>query len=201
MSTGVYSFCGAGQQHDVYVQTDAKGKFARVAAWGGSERPITTGQSGSLSELTKSGTSPSINGFSKFSDSFINAIVGQSNRVLRFTAPGYAKAYVRTNRQYSDSTHSMNVGPRDDWTRAYVGGDYDPDVLHSMGRFNNDWIDFLHISKGGAGQNCNRWFMGHGSFDCYAGSHDYRCFNAGSECENHRKVQHVSVWVGPYSRD
>merc|ERR1712146_304297 len=82
---------------------------------------------------------------------------GQSNRVLRATAPGYGNAYIRTNRRYSDSTHSMNVGPRDGWTRAYVGGGYNRNTINGGGRFNYGWIDFLHINGHGQGQGCNRW--------------------------------------------
>jgi len=196
-STGVHTMCGAGQEHDVYVQVDGGVKFARVAAWG-SQRPISTAQSGTMSELTKSGTSPSVSGFAKFSDSFINAIVGQSNRVLRATAPGYSNVYIRTNKQYSDSTHSMGVGPQDGWTRSYVGGSYNRGTINGGGRFSHDWIDFLYVNAHGQGEGCNRWFMGHGHFDCYAESQVQRCFNTGANCGRYRKIQHVSVWVGPY---
>jgi hypothetical protein len=85
-------------------------------------------------------------------------------------------AFLYSSRNYVDTTTSWNLND---------GGDKAPNALRttpchtgSDHTFSQYWIDYLYGGSGG--ESCNRYFVGHGNFDCYSVGGGVRCMKGGS---------------------
>ena len=85
---------------------------------------------------------------------------------------------------------------------AVRGDSFDQAALQNGPTFARPWIDFFFVNDGQApaarDQSCERYFIGHGSVDCWPGTGTLagqRCIRGGQSCDNHALQSRWSMWV------
>jgi LruC domain-containing protein len=133
----------------------------------------------------------------KLADTEINALAtGLSgyNRVYRMASSDTgSNVYIRTNNVYNDLARSFGVISTA--TRVGLGTTYGGVGTWASLRGGNHGIDLLYTSPNIGGESCNRYFLGHGALDCWAGPGNVRCVNGGASCGGYRKLQNLTLWV------
>ena len=105
--------------------------------------------------------------------------------------------------RYDDEQISWNVGTRaglgNGGCRAIVGDSFDRAAVRGGVRFSNAWVDFLYVRdrSRSSGETCERYFVGHGSTDCWREAAGVRCITGGAACDGQSfpKISQWSMWV------
>ncbi len=133
----------------------------------------------------------------KLADTEINALAtGLSGytRVYRMEASDTGNnLYIRTNNAYNDLARSFGAISTN--TRVGLGTTFGGVGTWAALAGGSHGIDLLYTSPNIGGESCNRYFLGHGALDCWAGPGNVRCVNGGSQCGGYRKLQNVSLWI------
>jgi hypothetical protein len=178
----------------VYCERAGGRVWTKISAW-------TTALPLNPAAINVNGCATSGTSNCKHADEDIN-LMARGDRVyrIRIHESGFNdKTYLYTPYPYVDRANSFGMRASSSNSRGITASRYPGNNFGSWGRFNYNWVDFLHIRGHSRGQSCQRYFIGHNNNpndDCYTGaSGAVRCINGGGSCGNHRLLRGVSVWI------
>jgi hypothetical protein len=121
----------------------------------------------------------------KVSDDTINFFTHKSGRrVYRIKSLKKAAkyAYISVAEEHDDTKASWGMVTRSSFIKL-ADDKLDCSNTNGWGKFTHAWVDLLYSTPRQATEDCDRYFMGHGRFDCYRKPNmNVRCICGGSRC-------------------
>jgi len=132
----------------------------------------------------------------KLSDQEINSLAapydGFSNVYKMCSSDAPNCLFIKSHNVYQDNVRSFNVGTN---CRLGLSTSLNNVPTWASPPGGTHGIDMLYSSPGLGAERCERYFLGHGALDCWAGPTNQRCINGGSSCHGYKKLDNATIYI------